>query len=358
MKFYQLVPAMHYGDAVGDSIRLIRDLLQEEGHSCKIYSLTIDDVLKDEINSWELFKQQYGKDSVTILHFALPSPMTQVFAQLTGRKILIYHNITPAEFFQPYDSELAKIARVGRQQLNSLPDLVDLALGDSEYNRKELEDIGFNATAVFPIPLDLSRYKQSADPLILKMYSDEAINILFVGRIVPNKRLEELIKVAAYFKNYGATKFRLILVGKTDRVEAYYYQLLQLVEDLRLDRNEVIFTGHIDFPQLISYYRVAHIFLSMSEHEGFCVPLIESMFFQVPILAYNCTAVPYTLGEAGILINQKKIAAIAELCYLMAQDRELRGKIIEAQKRRLEYFSLQRSRKRLLNFIEEVLECG
>lgn len=354
MKIYQLVPAMHYGDAVGDSIRLIRDLLQEEGNSCEIYSITIDDVLRDQTKSWELFPKVYQQESITILHFVLPSPMTEPFAHLPGRKILIYHNITPAEFFQPYDNQLAEIARVGRQQLSSLSKSVNLSLGDSEYNRKELDALGFYPTGVFPIPFNASRYEQPPDPLILNMFSNEAINMLFVGRVVPNKRIEELIKLSTYFKQYFTTKFRLIVVGKTDRVKTYYYQLLQLVEDLKIDRNEVIFTGHIDFPQLISYYRLAHLFISMSEHEGFCVPLVESMFFKIPIIAYNCAAIPFTLGDAGILINHKKLDEIAELCYLVAQNEEFRRKIIERQNKRLEYFALEKTKIRLLNFIKKV----
>jgi len=355
MKIYQLVPAMHYGDAVGDSIRLIRDLLQEEGNSCEIYSITIDEGLNGQVKSWELFDKEYQEESIAILHFVLPSPMTEPFAHLPGRKILIYHNITPAEFFQPYDIELAEIARIGRQQLSSLSRSVNLALGDSEYNRKELEILGFHPTGVFPIPFDASHYEQHPDPLILDMFSDEAINMLFVGRVVPNKRIEDLIKLSTYFKQYFTTKFRLIVIGKTDRVEAYYYQLLQLVEDLKIDRNEVIFTGHIDSPQLISYYQLADLFISMSEHEGFCVPLVESMFFKIPIIAYNCAAIPYTLGDAGILINHKKIDDIAELCYLVARDEKFRHRIIERQNKRLEYFTLGKTKKRLLNILKEVL---
>jgi len=357
MKIYQLVPAMHYGDAVGDSTRLIRDLLQAEGNSCRIYSINIDENLSEQIKSWELFHKEYQKESITILHFVLPSPMTEPFARLPGRKILIYHNITPAEFFQTYDSELANIARIGREQLSSLSKSVNLALGDSEFNRKELDKLGFHPTGVFPIPFNASHYEQPLDPLILDMFSDEAINMLFVGRVVPNKRIEDLIKLSTYFKKYFTTKFRLFIVGKTDRVKAYYYQLLQLVEDLKLDRNEVMFTGHIDISQLISYYQLADIFVSMSEHEGFCVPLVESMFFKIPIIAYNCAAIPYTLGDAGILINHKNIEKIAELCYLAARDEEFRKKIIERQNKRLEYFSLRNTKKRLFNFLNEVLQC-
>jgi glycosyltransferase involved in cell wall biosynthesis len=356
MKIYQLVPAMHYGDAVGDSVRLIRDLLQTHGHSCDIYSITIDEILKDEIKEWEAFSAGYVADSITILHFVLPSPMTEPFAHLPGGKILIYHNITPADFFKPYDRELATIARVGRQQLRSLATSVHLALGDSEYNREELEELGFHPTGVFPIPFDSSRYQQVADPMVIRMFSDEAINLLFVGRVAPNKKIEDLIKLSTYFKNYFTSKFRLIIVGKTDRVKRYYYQLLQLVEDLKLDRKEVIFTGHIDFSQLISYYKVADLFLSLSEHEGFCVPLLESMFFQLPILAYNCTAIPHTLGESGILINQKELAEIAELCYFIARDNDIRKQIIDKQNKRLKHFSLEKTEKRLLAFIDEVMK--
>ena len=355
MKISQLVPAMHYGDAIGDSARRMKLLFLQRGYEAEIYSLTIDEDLKNEIKPLAQFHREYRPDDLVLLHFALPSPMTHLFRELPGKKLIIYHNITPPEFFAPYSSELANIAAVGREELASLAQVTDIALADSEYNRQELEQLNFPRTAVLPLLVDLQRYNQPPDPLVLQMFGDDSLNILSVGRIVPNKKIEDLLKITSYIKRYLTPLVRLILVGKYNLLPNYYHLLKELNVNLMLTNEQVIFTGHVSPEELVTYYKIADIYLSMSEHEGFCLPLVESMYLKVPIIAYNSTAIPYTLGDAGIRVKVKNIPEIAELCYHLANNRQLRQRIISAQQRRLRDFETSKLEELLMRYISEVV---
>jgi len=157
----QWVPAAHKGDAIGDSARRVRGLLRELGHESEIFALTVDDELKDDIGRFADPAARTG--DITIFHFALPSPMTDAFARLPRGRVLQYHNVTPAHYFAPYDPALFRLASLGRQELATLAGRVDLALGDSEFNRQELESLGFSRTGVFPIAVDTARITQRVE---------------------------------------------------------------------------------------------------------------------------------------------------------------------------------------------------
>src|SRR5437899_6291564 len=182
----QWVPAAHKGDAIGDSARHVRDLLRRLGHDSELYALTIDDALIGEVRNFS--DSSAARGDITILHYALPSPMTAAFRSLQGRRVLQYHNMTPPAFFAAYDPRLFRLALVGRQELSSLVGCVDVALGVSEYNRQELEELGFESTGVVPLAVDLGRLRNAAPrPSLDYALDDELVNFLFVGRIAPNK---------------------------------------------------------------------------------------------------------------------------------------------------------------------------
>jgi glycosyltransferase involved in cell wall biosynthesis len=284
---------------------------------------------------------------VVILHYALPSPMTAAFAAQPSRRILLHHNITPPGYFVPYDHEMVRICALGREQLASLRDRVDLALGDSDFNRRELEHAGFRRTGVLPIYLDFARYREPPSPVLRRMLDDERVNLLFVGRVAPNKRPEDLIRIASYWRRFISPRLRLVVVGKLPRretgegqpLQGHYFDAVQAFSyEEGFTPEEVVFTGHVDHRDLLACYASADVFLSMSEHEGFGVPLVEAMIMGVPILAYRATAVGDTLGEAGLQVSEKSLAEVAELAYRLATDAALRGTVLEGQRRRLAAF--------------------
>lgn len=337
MVIHQWVPAAHRGDAIGDSARRVRDLLRRRGHTSEIFALTIDDDLRHEVRPFADPAARAG--DVTIFHFALPSPMTEAFATLDGVRVLQYHNVTPAYFFAPYDPQLFRLAALARRELATLAGRVDLALGDSEFNRQELEALGFSPTGVLPIAVDLERLRNAPRrPALEEILSDGLVNILFVGRIAPNKRIEDHLRLAEHYKRYVDAYYRFIFVGRTDAVPAYYRTIRALLAEYRMRPDRFIFTGPVPDDELAIYYRWAHAYLSLSEHEGFCVPLVEAMAADVPVVAYAAGAVPETLGGAGVVFRPKDLEYAAELLGLVIYDEAVRAQVIAGQRRRLQAF--------------------
>jgi glycosyltransferase involved in cell wall biosynthesis len=342
----QWVPAAHRGDAIGDSARRVRDMLRAAGHDSELYALTIDEDLRDDVRLFSDAGARQGH--VTIFHFALPSPMTGAFASLTGLKVLQYHNITPAAFFAPYDAQMFRLAALGRDELRSLAGRVDLALGDSEFNRQELETLGFARTGVMPIAVDLERLTGAPRrPALEKILGDGLINFLFVGRIVPNKRIEDHIRLAEIYKRYVDSYYRFIFVGRYDGLPRYHAMVRALIVQYQMLPERFIFTGGVPDDDLAAYYRWADAYVSLSEHEGFCVPLVEAMATDVPVLAYAAGAVPETLGGAGVLFAPKDLELAAEMLGTLVYDRPVRDRIISGQRRRVRDFAPDRIEQRL-----------
>jgi glycosyltransferase involved in cell wall biosynthesis len=351
MRINQWIPAAHRGDAIGDSARRVRGLLREMGHASDIYALTIDEDMRCDALPFDAAAAREG--DLTIFHFALPSPMTSAFAGLARGRVLQYHNVTPAHFFAPYDPGLFRIAAIGRQEAATLGGVTDLALGDSEFNRRELEGMGFKRTGVMPIAVDTERIRSAPPhPPLEKMLQDGLTNFLFVGRLVPNKRVEDIIFLAEQFKRYIDEQYRFIFVGRTDGLPRYYAAVRALIERFEMLPDRFLFPGVVSDWELATYYRHASVYISMSEHEGFCVPLIEAMAADVPVLAYASSAVPETLGGAGVMFDTKDMEYVAELLGQVAFDPALRARVIERQRERLRDFSDDRLAARLKSAIE------
>jgi len=334
----QWVPAAHQGDAIGDSARVVREMLRRRGHQSDLFALTIDDALRDDVRPFADPGARRG--DVTIFHFALPSPMTAAFATLSGARVLQYHNITPAAFFAPYDPQLFRLAALGRQELQTLAGRVELALGDSEFNRQELEALGFDPTGVLPIAVNTARITNAPRrPALETILADGLINILFVGRIVPNKRIEDHIRLAELYKRNVDSYYRFIFVGRHDGIPRYYAQIRALIAEFQMLPDRFWFTGPVPDEDLGAFYRWADVYVSLSEHEGFCVPLVEAMAADVPVLAYEAGAVAETLGGAGVLFAPKDLELAAEMLGLLVYDRAIRERVLAGQRRRLQDFS-------------------
>jgi glycosyltransferase involved in cell wall biosynthesis len=275
--------------------------------------------------------------------------MTPAFARLTSGRVLQYHNVTPAHFFAGYDPAIFRLAMLGREDLKSLVGQTDVALGDSEYNRRELEALGFTNTGVFPIAVDTKRITDAPRrPALEQLLRSEAWpNFLFVGRIVPNKKIEDHVKLAEHYKRYVSEQYRFVFVGKTDATPRYYDAVQALIARFRMPPGRFIFTGPVPDVDLATYYRMASVYISLSEHEGFCVPLLEAMAADVPVLAYSSTAVPDTLGGAGLQFAPKDLEYAAELLGELVYNAHLRTQVIAGQRARLADFGDDRIRKEL-----------
>jgi glycosyltransferase involved in cell wall biosynthesis len=352
MEIHQILPTISPGDAIGNDVIEIRSILRKWGYKSDVYAKNIHPEMSKIAKKYTTYKKISSEDNILIFHFSIGSEVSDFVKTLPDRKILIYHNITPHKYFIGINDYLAILLKNGRNELRSYSNITDLALGDSEYNRLELQELRFENTGVLPILVDFEKYNNPNHKL-LERYEDDYINILFVGQISPQKRQEDVIKAYYYYKCINP-KSRLFLVGNYEVSERYYKQLQELIRRLKL--KDVHITGMVDFKDMISYYRLADVFLCMSEHEGFCVPLLESMFFDIPIIAYNSTAIPYTLGKAGILVNEKNYEEFAEMINLLVEDTELRSKIIEKQNERLKEFDKEKMENTLREIIKDVMQ--
>jgi len=352
LQIHQIHPIVSYGDAIGNELIEIREILREFGYKSDIYAKSIHPKLGDIKNYTDYIKVSSPKN-ILILHYSIEygSELLDFIRSLPDKKILLYHNITPPVFFQNFSSAHEHATKNGIHELkHKVKNIVDVALADSEFNRKDLINIGFKKTGILPYLINFNKFDISHNRKIIENYSDEFVNLLVVGRISPNKKVDDAIKCFYYYNKYINSKSRLLLVGSYQGMDLYYNYLNNLI--LKLDLKNVYFTGHINLDELISYYKIGDVFLTMSEHEGFCVPLLESMHFGVPIIAYSSTAIPETLGDSGILINNKNYMEIAELINILVEDKLLRDRIVKRQSERLEFFS----RKRIAGILKHYID--
>ena len=291
---HQLLAALSYGDAIGNEALAIQKHLRAAGFASDIFAEKVHPRVAHLARPlWE-YREVSSRETVCLFHFSIGSAAGRLIYHAPDRLVSIYHNITPAHFFMGFHPHLAGLCYHGRRELAAFAPRTALALGDSEFNRRELEEAGYARTGVLPIVLDLPVYERPSSPVVRRLYDDTRTNLLFVGRIIPNKR----------------------------------------IDDLRLD--EVVFTGQVDDDDLYGFYRLADLFLCLSEHEGFCVPLQEAMVFGVPVIAYDAGAVRETLKGGGILLREKRPEVVAELIGEVLTDGTLRASLLATQARAVE----------------------
>ncbi len=331
---HQVIVGAMIGDAITDEALLIRRWLREAGYQSEIYAEAIHPALEREVRSWHTYRPGQGEARI-IYHHSIGSQTVDRLLAWPPRLILIYHNVTPPAFFASVNPALARQMQLGREQLATLRGRTDLALADSAYNAEELRQAGFERTGVLPISLDPGRYAIPPNLELQARFKDSGPLLLFVGRLVPNKKQEDLIKLLYFYRRIDPAA-RLLLAGDP-WVPAYEQWLRELTVYLGL-QEAVLFAGHITQADLVTYYGLADVYVSMSEHEGFGKPLIESMYLGLPVLAYAAAAVRGTLGEAGLLFRHKHYEALAEAVNLVVREAALRERMIARQRNWAEQF--------------------
>ncbi len=353
---HQIMPAFLYGDALGNQAVYIRALLRQWGYKSQIYAQFRDNRIAD---SGQDYTRCTGNSSdILIYHYAIGSPLTDFVHRWRGKLVIYYHNVTPPHFLQDYNPEMAQLLAQGRQELEQFKN-TPIALAASEYNRQELLELGYRCVQVVPYFVYFDELLKSADSsagrkIVERYTGDGWENILFVGRIVPNKRQDDLIRAFNYYHRQVNARSRLLLVGSDANVSGYRIELEMMVSMLGLD--EVHLTGPVGLKEgLGGYFGVADVFLCLSEHEGFCVPLLEAMRFDIPVIAYRATGIPYTMGDAGILVTQKRYDVIGELIDLLINDPHLRHQVITQQRRRLNDFAPQAITRQLQAQVKDLI---
>jgi glycosyltransferase involved in cell wall biosynthesis len=270
----QFLPNLSYGDAISNQVIWIRDRLREAGLNSDIFVHFIDPKVASECRLFNV--EELHRSTAAIYHHSIGADMTAELIKFPGPKCLVYHNITPGHFFQPYRPAFAQIVDQGRKDLAELAKHFKDSVGVSVFNANELAENGFHRPGVLPLPIDVDRLATAPDPDVMGELQDGRTNILFVGRFAPNKKQDDLIAAFAEYLRHDP-EARLILVGRPEQADRYMTHVLNRITELDLAQS-VLLPGTVDNAQLAAYYRTAHLFWSMSEHEGFCVPLIEAMF--------------------------------------------------------------------------------
>ena len=352
-KIHQVLATLGYGDAIGHEVLGIQRVLRRAGFTSDIFVQTADPRLEDQTRDYRDLIQESDASNILIHHFSIGSRASRITYALPDRQILVYHNITPPEFFVDVHEQLVEQCFKGRRELSIYPARVDLALGDSEFNRQELDALGFSPTGVLPVVPDFSHLDLAPNDLIARDYDDDWTNILFVGRIIPNKRIEDVIRYFHAYQRHFNPRSRLLLVGSYGGFEKYLALLHQLTA--RLGAANVHFSGHVSNAELSAYYDVGDLFLCASAHEGFCVPLIESFYKQIPVLAYAATAVPATMDGAGVLYTTTEPLEVAALMDAVLDDAHLYERVVQKQNEALARLRAKDFDATLLGFIEQVL---
>lgn len=353
-------PCIMDGDAVcNDVLGMYRALLERGHEACVFADWVISDPEYKHVNDLK----QFLKDDtdVVIYHHAVGwDNGMEILTNLKCKRVIKYHNVTPPEFFEGISELYMSTCKAGKDQLKVIARLrCDLYLSDSEFNMQELilEGASCSISSVVPPFHHIDRLDTlQADPAVFDSYHDGKTNILMVGRMVPNKGHALLIDAfAAYHRRCNANS-RLLIVGKQDeRMGPYIRMLAEKVAGLGL-QDAIAFCGEVSDRALRAYYMVANVFIITSEHEGFCVPLVEAMAMRVPIVAYGSTAVPGTVGDVGVVWRERDPELIAESIDHIVRDQSISSGLgLKGWRRYMQFFTNDRIEARFLSAVHGVI---
>jgi L-malate glycosyltransferase len=353
IRIHQVLATLGYGDAIGHEVLGIQRVLRAAGYESDIFVETADHRLEHLTRDYRELVDHSHPDNLLLHHFSLGSKASRTAFALPDRMALIYHNITPPEYFVGVNRKLARQCFHGRRELGAYRDRCDLALGDSEFNRQDLQALGFRRTAVLPVVPDFSHLDRPPNPFVAEQFDDPWTNLLFVGRVISNKKIEDLIRFFEAYHTLHNQRSRLLIVGTHTGFDRYFASLTGLAADLRL--SHVHFVGQVSDEELVAYYEVADLFLCASEHEGFCVPIVEAFYKEVPVVAYAATAVPATMDGAGVLFEDRDPRQVATIIDAVMSDCRLRDAIVEGQLAAVDRLRAKDFAGTLLGFVERIL---
>jgi glycosyltransferase involved in cell wall biosynthesis len=322
---HQIIPAATPADAVTGQALAWRELLASWGHAGEIVAEHVHPDLTNQVHRLDRSGRRLLSEGVVILRYAIGSKTAKIALRRPDQVALLYHNITPGELLRDFNPGVAELCDQGREALSSLARPAVL-IADSRFNASDLREAGLGEAAVVPLLLDLPRETpvngRGQDPIVL-----------YVGRVVPSKRLEDAVKAFALYQRHRAPNATLVVVGSHTGFENYRLALERLVE--RIGAKRVFFTGQVSEEARDAWYRRAHVYLSMSVHEGFCAPLVEALAHGVPVVARAAGAVPETLGGAGIVLDGDDLPLVAEVVHEVVSTGETRRALAEAAEQRL-----------------------
>ncbi len=345
-KIIQLVARYKKGEGVGNVAVAMDEMLRKMGYDTMICDRYLEPA--------DVKSKLFCNENVVFYH--LYTAMDPLVPRLKCKKVLVFHNITTPELLIGTDNSTRVQCAAGLYDAAKTCGYFDYAIVFSEYSKRCLIEMGWEADKieVLPILVRFHKFQEGPSREIIERYQDGYVNILFTGRVYPNKKQEDVIAAFAYYKENFEKRARLLLVGNIAPGN-YYPSLLRYAKKLGV-RDDIVFTGFVSFADYLAYYHVADLFVCMSAHEGFCIPLVEAMYFELPIIAYHGTAIPDTLGESGVLTNTRNPKQVAEQMNRVIKDTVYRERILDEENKRLKELSADSLERRYRQSIMEIME--
>jgi glycosyltransferase involved in cell wall biosynthesis len=332
VKVFILAESLRNGDAVGSSVIQEYHALTAQGHQVKLYSSNCDDLFRPYLIDRDmLLKAVKEKDALLLYHHSIFWDDGGVIIKAANSKIVLrYHNITPDHFFTAYSDLFSNLSKQGRRQTEEFIKSGKIIhyLPDSNYNAAELIESGVpqdvvSVMAPFHKINDFDKTRLNLN--LLETMLDGKINVLSVGRIVPNKGFHHAVEVIDRYMSYYGDNIRFYIVGSTDpHFQGYVDELMNRLSNMRLDNN-VTLLGKVSFEDLHTYYVASHVYLLMSEHEGFCLPILESQYHKLPIVALDRCAVKDTLGDEQLSMKDLDYEVFASAIHTVVSDNNVRN---------------------------------
>lgn len=349
----QIVSFLYYGDAVGNDVLAIGHALEEEGIATAIFTKDAHAAMRERGVFPIAYLPELKKDDIVIYHFASQDAFVDKIKRLGCQVVLRYHNVTPPIYFHGFDPQAEQIAAHALEQVKNLKETVGYVMGDSQFNCENLKRMGYRCPMeTVPVLIPFAEYAKEPDDGIVKRYRDGRTNLIFVGRCAPNKKIEDVIQCFAAYQRTYDPQARLFLAGSYQKEGAYYAYLKKIIQKEGV--SDVIFTGHISFAKLLAYYRVSDVFLCMSEHEGFCVPLAEAMYLNVPVIAFRSSAVTQTLGDAGVLTDAKEPGAVAVQIHKIVTEPEYEQRLVRLGQERIRELAYDKVKSQMMCFLSRI----
>ena len=356
----QVIPSFAGRDAIGQHTLRLRDMLRTEGFGSEIFYVSASADVEGEGRPLEELGDADEAGRWLLYQLSIGSHAAEVFARRPERKLVNYHNITPVELLRRWEPEVGEEVRVGRSQLSMLAPLTAFAIAVSAYNERELIDAGYATTAVAPLLIDYQALVTEPDRATSRRLAEErsggGADLLFVGKVGPHKAEHDLIMALAAYRRLYDPQARLRIVG--GGLGTAYPAAVERFAEAAGVGGAVEFAGSVTHEQLVAYYRACDVFVCLSEHEGFCVPLVEAMAHRLPVVAYGAAAVPDTVGDAGLLLPSKDPALVAAAVRRVVGDASLRSVLAEAEIARVEELSLARSQARTVEVIRQAVSAA
>jgi len=350
---HQVVPSVEYGDAISNYALVLRDMLRTWYPGSKVFAGLVNSKLRKQAEPLSRIAAHDGPRTAWLFHYSARTTVLPALKNLAGPIGLIYQNVTPGEYMSVLGGEAVSAAYMARQELREFLLVPRRFIAPSSFNAEDLRAMGVDDVAKMPIALDFAHFDQPPLQSTLRALTEQQdVVFVSVGRLAPHKKLEDVLKIFYYFHNYINSRSRLVLVGDGTATSPYVHQLNLLIEDLSIPN--VHLTGKVRFRELLAYYRAASAYVCMSEHEGFCVPPIEAMYLGVPVMAYAGGAIEETLGDAGILVREKRADVLAETLNVVVNDDAFRSRLIEKGKQRARDFTPEAIRPALAAVLESM----